>query len=44
MFLHLGAKEKLAQVKKPEKPKKKVKVDKLVDMFLDSQDSWPERS
>eukprot|EP00435_Cladocopium_sp_Y103_P065300 s321_g27.t1 len=31
-------KEKMAQVKKPEKPKKKVKVDKLVDMFLDSQE------
>lgn len=31
-------KEKMAQVKKPEKPKKKVKIDKLVDMFLDSQE------
>ena len=36
-----GYQEKMAQVKKPEKPKKKVKIDKLVDMFLDSQDCGP---
>ena len=36
-----GIEEKMAQVKKPEKTKKKVKIDKLVDMFLDSQDCEP---
>jgi hypothetical protein len=35
-----GIEEKMAQVK-PEKTKKKVKIDKLVDMFLDSQDCGP---
>ena len=34
-----SAKEKLGQVKKKEKSKKKVRVDKLVDMFLESQDT-----
>lgn len=33
----------MGQVKKKEKPKKKVRVDKLVDMFLDSQDTGPQK-